>query len=416
MNATITTIRKVTLNFFDPSCNSNKVWIGTVTSDGKFIAEWGRVLEGSHRQSKTKQFPSISQAENELDKKIAEKLAKGYRYTETVDEGASVIPAKTDLKLIATEQIKGAKTCKTTGDLVEYLVLENIHQICDVTSIKYNSQSGQFRTPLGVLNGRAIATARNLLNRIYQCHSEDLVTEYFRLVPKDFGMKIPSATQLLTTRAEIQEQEQILDALQAVISASLPTSEKVFECSLTKVPASTSEGRSKFRKISKLFESTKNPHHQAYNYQIRRVYQVDMPTQNAAYDKKACAIGNVKPHWHGTSTANLLSILKGGLIIPTSACNGRMFGHGIYGSECSTKALNYSVGSWAGKKCERVFALLCDFAMGREYKPTRSDRNFPVRGYHSTYVSPGCAGVINQESIVYDVAQVRINYLVEFEY
>ncbi|MEA5498304.1 WGR domain-containing protein [Limnoraphis robusta Tam1] len=74
MNATITTIRKVTLNFFDPSCNSNKVWIGTVTSEGKFIAEWGRVLEGSHRQSKTKQFPSISQAENELDKKIAEKL------------------------------------------------------------------------------------------------------------------------------------------------------------------------------------------------------------------------------------------------------------------------------------------------------------------------------------------------------
>lgn len=102
------------------------------------------------------------------------------------------------------------------------------------------------------------------------------------------------------------------------------------------------------------------------------------------------------------------------MVIPKSAAHGRMFGNGIYGSEQSTKALNYSIGYWGSEKLNRVFMLLCDFAMGREYLPNSYNRSFPVAGYDSTYVKAGTAGVINQESIVYNTNQVNINYLVEF--
>jgi poly [ADP-ribose] polymerase len=93
-----------------------------------------------------------------------------------------------------------------------------------------------------------------------------------------------------------------------------------------------------------------------------------------------------------------------------------MFGNGIYGSEQSTKALNYATNYWnqAGDNGERVFMLLCDFAMGKEYHVKGSRPTFPVPGYDSTYVAPGAANTINQESIVYSTDQVNIKYLCEF--
>jgi len=135
---------------------------------------------------------------------------------------------------------------------------------------------------------------------------------------------------------------------------------------------------------------------------------------------KAAKIGNVKQHWHGTKASNLLSILKQGLIIPPADsvhCTGRMFGNGIYGSEQSTKALNYATNYWnaSGDSNQRAFMLVCDFAMGREFRPQGWGRHFPVKGYDSTYVDPGAANVINQESIVYNTDQVNIKYLCEFE-
>jgi poly [ADP-ribose] polymerase 2/3/4 len=141
---------------------------------------------------------------------------------------------------------------------------------------------------------------------------------------------------------------------------------------------------------------------------------------NQAFDKKATEIGNVKLHWHGTRASNLLSILKQGLIIPpvnAVQCTGRMFGNGIYGSEQSTKALNYATNYWnqSGDSHQRVYMLLCEFAMGKEYHiKNNHSGSLPMAGYDSTYVKPGFFNVINQESIVYDTAQVKIKYLCEF--
>ncbi|NET89908.1 MAG: hypothetical protein F6K45_17740 [Kamptonema sp. SIO1D9] len=129
---------------------------------------------------------------------------------------------------------------------------------------------------------------------------------------------------------------------------------------------------------------------------------------------------NVKLHWHGTKASNILSILEQGLIIPpvnAIQCTGRMFGKGIYGSEQSTKALNYATNYWnqSGGNNQRVYMLLCEFALGKAYSPTNLNVSFPVSGYDSTYVQPGTANIINQESIVYSPEQVNIKYLCEFE-
>jgi poly [ADP-ribose] polymerase len=408
---------KVVLNYFDVRENSNKVWIGEIYSDGEFITRWGRVRSGANLQSKRKQFSSVDIARCELQKKKLEKLRKGYRETQVLQNN-EVISTAVNLSEIATKQIQGTDD-PTTKTLIEYLAKVNIHTIVSNTLIRYDATSKSLSTPLGRLTQNAIALARHLLSQILQFDPQSfkrtqLIDEYFRLVPQDFGMKIPDPSFLLKSPTQIQAQENLLDALEAALQVEIQQGDRIFECRVAKVGADSAEGRQTFRQIRALYERTRNANHPSARYSPVRLYEVDIPSMRKAFEKTVDLIGNVKQHWHGTSAANLLSILKGGLVIPKTAAHGRMFGNGIYGSEQSTKALNYSIGYWGSGKLDRVFALLCDFALGREYLPNSYNRSFPVGGYDSTYVKARTAGVINQESIVYSTNQVNINYLVEF--
>ena len=93
-----------------------------------------------------------------------------------------------------------------------------------------------------------------------------------------------------------------------------------------------------------------------------------------------------------------------------------MFGNGVYFSDQSTKSLNYAYGYWdRGGKDKHCFMFLFDVIMGKAYKPDRYGRSgLPKAGYDSTFAEAGTS-VMNNEMIVYDVAQCRPKYLVEFK-
>lgn len=420
------------MNKFDPSINSNKVWIGMAFEDGSFETRFGRVRDGANLASKRKTLPSATEAEYELEKKRNEKLRKGYRDTGTF-EGETVIKtaAATDLKQIATKQIAGAEDA-TTAELIKYLAEVNIHHITHSTSISYNSANATFSTPLGVLSPETVKDARNLLNQISKFNSasgysasrrESVIKDYFQLVPKDFGVKIPPVRELLASDKQIQSESAILDALEASINSAAPQTEdeKMFSCKLVKVPHWTEEGKNLFRRVRSLYDSTKNAnHHQTNSLKLTRLYEVEIAGVKAKFDAAAATLGNVRRDlWHGTRASNLLSILRGGLIIPPSSashCTGRMFGNGIYTSLQSTKALNYATDFWnrSGMKGQKTFMFLCEVALGKSHNPKSSGGAFPAKGTNSTWVEAGTAGVMNHECIVYDTAQINLCYLAEF--
>ena len=416
-------IDSCTLIYVEVDENSNKVWKGTVFNDGLFIAEWGRV--GSKLQSKAHQFSSVSLAQNKFERTKRQKLRKGYTEAAiiTTNTPTSLTVKPEDLDVIAAKQIEHGKDPRAK-QLIRYLVEVNIHDITSQTDIVYNSKTGNFSTPLGLVTPQAIADARNYLLQIAKSAKQNnqpprnLINKYLRLIPQKLSSKIDY--KVFYSQAEIQRQHEILNALSAAIEMNAAdTTQNIFECSIKRVPGSTVQGRKIFRKIRKIYESTINKNHVSAKYKLTRLYEVNIPSMIKAFEAKAAEIGNIKLHWHGTRASNLLSILKQGLIIPPAnafQCTGRMFGNGIYGSEQSTKALNYATNYWnnSGDNNQRVFMLLCDFAMGKEYHPKNYSGGFPMKGYDSTYIKPGTMNVINQESIVYSTEQVNIKYLCEF--
>ncbi len=426
MNATAVSnsvVDSCTLIYVEVDQNSNKVWQGTVLTDGVFIAQWGRI--GTKLQSKTYQFSSLALAQNKFERTKRRKLRKGYTAAPILTKNS---PTKVNLKpqdldTIAAKQIEYGKDPRAK-QLIRYLVEVNIHDITSQTNISYNSKTGNFTTPLGLITPEAITQARDYLLQIATSPKKNnpsirsLINNYLRLIPQKLNHKIDY--QIFSSQSEIQRQYEILNSLSAAIDMNSSNEEQnIFECSIKRVPGSTLAGRKIFREIRQIYDSTINRNHLSAKYKLRRLYQVNIPSMTKAFTQKAAAIGNIKTHWHGTKASNLLSILKGGLIIPPASavqCTGRMFGNGIYGSEQSTKALNYATNYWdnSADNTQRVFMLLCDFAMGKEYHPTSRSSSFPMKGYDSTYVKPGTMNVINQESIVYSTDQVKIKYLCEF--
>jgi poly [ADP-ribose] polymerase 2/3/4 len=422
MNApTSSVLDRCTLIYVDIGENSNKVWQGSLFNDGSLFVEWGRV--GYKLQTKNYQLTSLSLAQSKFERSKRQKLRKGYTEVQILDADtpqSNTIDAD-DLEAIAARQIEYGRDPRAK-ELIRYLVKVNIHDIISQTDITFNSATGTFRTPLGLVTTQAIAEARDYLIQIAETRRSNsyklhwLINKYLRLIPQNLGHKLDEAK--FTSIQELQRQYEILNALDAAIAPTATIQQQVFECSIKRVPGSTIEGRKTFRSIRQLYESTINSHHVSAGYKLTRVYQIEIPSMQKLFQMQATQIGNVKLHWHGTKASNLLSILKQGLIIPPAnavQCTGRMFGNGIYGSEQSTKALNYATNYWNQTgNGERVFMLLCDFAMGKEYHPHGRQHHFPVSGYDSTYVAPGIANTINQESIVYNTEQVNIKYLCEF--
>lgn len=420
--------REVWAVFASVEGNNNKFY--HLIQDGCTVtSNWGRV--GDSPQSTTWTYSSEITAEKEFNKKIKEKKRKGY---EVVDTGAGTpsVLNKSSLSEIALRDIGGAASCETTKNLIKYLSDVNVHSILEKTSFSYNSTTGAFTTPLGVLvSQNTINQARSVLATIKKTSDigelASLTNKYLRLIPQNLGrardkLNLSKIWELRSNGTpsdfSLLKQTDILDSLEASLTA--PTepgiieqeSQRVFNCTLNLV-----EDQNIISHINKLFESTRQTIHTTYYCKLKRVYSVDLPSKFSEYAGK---INNVMKLWHGSRSSNCLSILKNGLVIPPENASyvcGRNYANGVYFSDQSTKALQYSNGTWSGNytKEDTIFAFLAEVCMGKYYVPTSTyDRPLPRPGYDSTFAVGGKSGVINNEMVVYNTDQVKLTYLCEF--
>lgn len=425
-------LETATLTLTNISGNNNKFWKYTVHDDGNVVFEWGRI--GYAGDSTTKNFGSHDRGLQAAHTKMRSKEAKGYVKQDVIETGKSVsVAPSATLESVAVSQI--GSNSSVVGDLIKQLAKMNVHEILSSTTMTYNVDTGLFSTPIGIVSSNSIVSARKLLTsmsdfilakKFDDSKYHEMLQQYLTFIPQNVGMRI-RPDQLYTSDEDILKQNSILDSLEAslltantqpatpVVETETPEIPKIFNLSINLV-----EDQSIIDRIIKKFKSTLHRGHSSSSYKVFRVYEVVMPDTKARFEPVAKNLGNVQEYWHGTQIANVLSILKQGLVIPRSnaphVC-GRMFGDGLYFSDQSTKSLNYATGYWHGGKGKgnNCFMFLADVAMGKSYTPSRASSNLPMKGYDSTYAIGGKSGVQNNEMIVYNVNQANLTYLVEFE-
>ncbi len=420
------TIEETRFILTEIGCNQNKFWNVALFDNDDVVTEWGRV--GYTGQSKT--FTAAGRAF--MESKIREKSGKGYRPQQILNgsKPAGVQAASaSELAALAKNQI--VTNNPLVDQLIARLVRANVHHILQSTTMQYDASRGTFSTPLGIVDRLAIDQARDILVKIgafVQTSDYDSrsfmadVNDYLMLVPQNIGMGRLDLRVKFPDIEAVTKQNDILDSLEASLQAVLstpaaPDAPKVEAPKLFDLRLSLVEDDREIERIRKFYRMTNQTMHACSHLDVKTVYEVQIGEMHREFEEKGRAVGNVMELWHGTKTANLLSILKSGLKTAppsTAAIAGKMFGNGIYFSDQSTKSLNYAYGYWHGSREDNCFMFLCNVAMGNYHVPGGPSSQLPKPGHDSTFAQAQKSGVANNEMIVYRNEQVDLTRLIEF--
>lgn len=417
-------VKKYELILTEVISNNNKFWRGLLYDDGTGASEYGRV--GYNAQ--TCEYPSHAVVE----KKMSEKIRKGYTEVKTVGnavaaKGSGDVVKNRDLHEIAkTQLIKSSNP--TLEKLIKRFVEANVHKITANTQITYNSSTGLFATPLGVVTMDGLTEARDLLANLapivrkgnFSGDADKLLSKYLRLIPQNLGMGRFSTQTVIPDDNALQKQMDLIDSLESSYQAmstqpatpNIPAKkqEEVFKVDLDVLTDTAERNR-----LERFFEASKKRMHGYDNVRVREIFLVNIHEMTNHYESKTTPHQEV---FHGTSGANCLSILKGGLKVSppsTAAIAGKLYGNGVYGSTCSSKSIGYTFGRWvSGSGIDYGYLFICDFAMGNIFYPKTYKASKP-NGYDSIWAKPENTGLHNDELIVYRNNQVKIKYLLEIK-
>lgn len=327
--------------------------------------------------------------------------------------------------------VNTAKHDTESSRLLRGFVRENIHSITSSTTMTF-SKNG-LETPLGPVTENHLDNAtsvldelRDKLNGHASMDADDKMVrktngEYFSLIPRKFGRKITDADMILTPD-HIAAEYDLLSNLRTAVRAGLNAHSSDKDAGLDIDINMMDHGDSEFRRLSDKYETTKHRSHSGiHGYHVKNIFHLDIPDVTKRYEPVLQRLGNERELFHGTKTANMLSIAINGLIIPPTGAahvTGRMFGNGVYAASCSTKALNYAVGFWSNSisnaERNKAYMLMVRFAMGKEYVATSHRYGGAPTGYDSVWGKAGTA-LLNDEFIVYNLNQATITHILELE-
>lgn len=423
------------LIMFDSKNNNNKFYEATLDDMGNIAVRFGRVGGGV-------QTTSYSGGKRKFDSLVASKIKKGYKEAQLeVVSGDTGLIQKVNVVDIALKQID----CKDelSRNLIQEIAKANIHNITSSTNIKYDEKDGLFKTPLGVVKKSAVEEAmlhlgsiENLLDEYLKDGTGEeqissLNDSYFVLIPNKVATT-RDKRHLLFSQKNIDEQREICKALLETLDlieelkdkqTDKPEEkevEKIFNFAISHV-----NDQGIINKIVKYYNESKNSQHggRIMGSKVKNIYKINIGNQQVPFEKAEVEFGNVHELWHGTRVANLLSIFCKGLMMPKQSPGqkaGAMFGLGAYFALQSSKSLQYCDGQyWATgtNNMNTIYMFLASVAVGKAEVPTgpTGPSGKPKTGFSSFWAKPGISGIRNDEIVVFDLSQIRLDYLLEIE-
>lgn len=134
---------------------------------------------------------------------------------------------------------------------------------------------------------------------------------------------------------------------------------------------------------------------------------------------------NIHYLYHGSKNANYYGLMsEGPKLNPKAPVTGKMFGYGIYFATRAKKSINYTDlrGSyWSHGNSRQAFLAVYKVAYGNQKDVdvwTREMSNYTKKAIypHDAVFAHKGISLLNDEIIIYDEAQMTIQYLIELEY
>ncbi|XP_041564508.1 poly [ADP-ribose] polymerase isoform X2 [Drosophila elegans] len=314
------------------------------------------------------------------------------------------------------------------------------------------------KMPLGKLSVNQIQSAYSVITEIFKLIESgtsnanliDATNRFYTLIPHNFGVKSPT---LIETHKQIEDLRQMLDSLTEIEVAYRliktedatdninPLDKHYMQLKTELVPLDKSS--EEFSILNKYVKNTHASTHSSYDLDVVDVFKVARQGEARRY-KPFKKLHNRKLLWHGSRLTNFIGILSHGLKIapPEAPSAGYMFGKGIYFADMVSKSANYCCTS---QQNSTGLMLLSEVALGdmmectaAKYITKLPKDKHSCFGHGRTMPDPKMSYVRNDgveiplgkavttekfqssllynEYIVYDIAQVNLQYLFRMEF
>lgn len=382
-------------------------------------------------------FINKNQAIEEFKKQFEE------RTDVTWDKRFDVSPNPSKYTFIATRTaVKDDVVIEKKKDAIDMGLIHLMGLIYDneeLVRFAQDNRIDQKKLPLGSLSKKHLDAAAEILNKIKGVTDRqvllDLNSQFYSMIPTNTGTKAP---KLIETEADIIEKHNLLEDLGYISYLEKSSREDVitqYKRLGTNITHVTDP--EVIREINNYLVTNRGGTHNI-GVNLINLYQLDKPSETELF-KQYENLHNRQLLWHGTRIANVVGILSTRFQLnPSAVITGKMFGNGVYFANASTKSAGY-IGT---NKDNIGFMFLCEIALGTPKKETNavSYTGKPV-GYDSVHgvgqwqpnqeshiikqdglIIPvgklqdaGRSGLLYDEFIVYDTAQIKMKYLLELE-
>ncbi len=341
---------------------SNKFYRAQLFDDFTVVFTYGRV--GQSGQTQTVKGKDLADAKRQMQKKIDEKVKKGYTKVELRSEDEEKKKAGVAAPKAAKEKKGPAKKGAFPPAVEELLSIIYTSTGKAVAKGLSSSAGASEDAPLGNLSDKQLDKGADILEEIEgllaKKHKKDdiveLTNEFLSNIPREIdyarkGNKLDLDMIVINSKERIAEQRGFITLLRdaflqkEVFAAAAEVNDPSevwydgLKCDIDYFEPKSDE----YKNLKELFDKGQSPINANFfgRLKLTRAWKLEQQGRKAAFDDYAGSVTKnpkatgVTPGWHGTRTENLMGICKTGLVTPKNLpkgvhVTGRAFGLGIY--------------------------------------------------------------------------------------
>lgn len=417
---------------------------------------WGRISTTIGGKS-TEECDSLEEAIHRFEELFEEKTGnmfgmkkfvkhEGLYYKMDIDYGE-----ESEVKKIAKSDIK-SKLATPVQDLIKLLFDVDV-----MKKMLLELQLDTEKMPLGKISPKQIKNAMKVLKEISEliqagAERTEFVSasnRFYTMVPHDFGVQRPpiiETVEQITAKTEMLESLLEMELAYELLNGETDSKKNPLDghydqlkCDIVPLDKASDE----FRLLREYTKNTHGATHTNFDLEVDEIFKVNRSGEERRY-KPFKKLHNRQLLWHGSRLTNYVGILSHGLKIapPEAPVTGYMFGKGIYFADMVSKSANYCCTS---KQNNIGLMMLCEVALGDsvEYNAAHYVTGLPkdkhsTKGIGKTYPNPEedhvrsdgvklpmgkpltddkiKSSLLYNEFIVYDIAQVKVQYLFKMKF
>lgn len=313
------------------------------------------------------------------------------------------------------------------------------------------------KMPLGKISPKQIQQAMNVLkdisglieNAASPAQFVEACNRFYTLIPHDFGVERPpiiDTVEQINTKSEMLESLLEMELAYGLLKEETDVKKNPLDGHYEQLKTDIQpidHISEEFKILEKYVKNTHGATHSNFSLEVEDIFKISRKGEDRRY-KPFKKLHNRQLLWHGSRLTNYVGILSHGLKIapPEAPVSGYMFGKGIYFADMVSKSANYCCTS---QQNNTGLMLLCEVALGDSLERNKADYitklpkdKHSTKGVGKHYPDPSEVHVLEDgvkipfgrpttdptvqssllynEYIVYDVSQVKCQYLFKMKF